>query len=146
MNNLLLAVALNLTFPVASTNDLIPEVSTSIPLNVELAKQESLTFEISFAETNPTNNLEIAIGYDANANGTLELLEADRLFGYDCGRWYEADTRSGTVVTREPPFVIRRREFNPEWDTIRLTRRGWGELGEGASLTAKHVRFVIVIK
>ena len=36
----------------------------------------------------PSNNVQVAFGTDANANGVLDLEETELLTGWDCGAWF----------------------------------------------------------
>ena len=156
MNTIILATLISLTFPSAPTNVVIPEASITLPLGVSLAETQSVSFSLELVP-NATNNLEIALGFDANADGVLDLDECGRLFGYDCGKWYEKDGRTGEVTTHlstdesdgEPirrEWIFRRRDMNFAWNALRLTRRGRGELDESATVDTKHVSFVFILK
>lgn len=156
MNTIILATLMSLAFPSAPTNAVIPEASITQSLGVDLAEMESLTFSLELVP-NATNNLEVALGSDTNADGILDLDECDRLFGYDCGKWYEKDGRTGEVTTHlstdesdgkpiRREWIFRRRDMNFAWNALRLTRRGRGELDESATVDTKHVSFVFILK
>ena len=61
----------------ASTN--IAFAASSMPGEV--------TFSLEFAPS-PTNNVEIAIGTDADGNGVLSAEEERLSIGWDCGSWF----------------------------------------------------------
>ena len=62
------------------------EVSTNIAFVVDRAMMTRIEFTVALDAT-PTNNVEVAIGTDANGDGNLAPEEAAYVFGYDCGRW-----------------------------------------------------------
>ena len=47
----------------------------------------AVTFSLEFAPS-PTNNVEIALGTDADGNGALSAEEEWLTIGWDCGRWF----------------------------------------------------------
>ena len=49
-------------------------------------------FSLSLAlDASSSNNVEVAFGYDANGNGTLDDSEASFAVGWDCGEWFFRD-------------------------------------------------------
>ena len=62
------------------------EVSTNIVFVVERPAMTRIEFTVALDAT-PTNNVEVAIGTDANSDGNLAVEEAAYVFGYDCGAW-----------------------------------------------------------
>ena len=46
-----------------------------------------LDFRLDFSGT-PSNNVEIALGRDADGDGRLSLRETDLVVGWDCGRYF----------------------------------------------------------
>ena len=82
------------------------EASTNFPIAVEDDGKHWMTFVVSLAES-PSNNVEVAVGADADGNGVLGVDEADWAFGYDCGRWF-----------------VRRME-NGEWKGLRMENGKW---------------------
>ena len=131
------------------------EVATNIPLVVDAARLQQLDFELSVLAS-PSNNFELAVGRDADSDGRLSLLEADRTFGYDAGQGFVADTELGVraplpcVTNDEGLAVVRysfsKHAFNPRWNMIRLVRRGLGTQLECAVKSEDHVRFFIRIR
>ena len=61
------------------------EIATNIAFQVDNNMFNRLELEL---QLNPslTNNLEIAIGIDSDADGKFSLDETDMAFGYDCGK------------------------------------------------------------
>ena len=64
------------------------EVSTNIAFAVERPAMTRIEFTVALDAT-PTNNVEVAIGTDANSDGNLAVEEAAYVFGYDCGKWFK---------------------------------------------------------
>ena len=67
------------------------EVSTNVPFTAALDVSGRFSFNLSCRAT-PSNNVEVAFGTDANANGVLDPEEIGRVVGWDCGSWF---TRRG---------------------------------------------------
>ena len=63
---------------------------TEVATNFSFAVGESggcrLVFSLELSAT-PTNNVEVAIGHDANEDGNLSLDETALAVDYDCGEW-----------------------------------------------------------
>ncbi len=66
------------------------EVSTNIAFAVERPAMTRIEFTVALDAT-PTNNVEVAIGTDANSDGNLAVEEAAYVFGWDCGKWFVRD-------------------------------------------------------
>ena len=107
------------------------EVSTNIPIVVDSACTDDFTISFSLFAT-PTNNLEVAVGRDANCDGSLSLDETAIAFGYDCGRWFERNTRAGEIVFDEVSVgsslqrtrVFVGDELDERWNLVKIIRRG----------------------
>ena len=140
------AVTTPLTFPPVSTNPICSEVTRTVPLVVDAARLDSLTFTLDLTP-DLSSNLEIGIGCDADGDGELALLEADYTFGVDCGEWFVADTETGEVAPHPSnTWTIARKDFKPGWNALRLTRRGTGEMFETVTTTETHTRFILSIR
>ena len=123
------------------------EVVTNIALNVDYARLENLTFSLEL-NASASNRLGTAAG-DA-----LTLDEADFEWGYDCGKWFRADTVTGNVdewpelgngrVSRT--LTIDRRNFNPQWKRLRIVKRGLGDIEVGLSYSREYTKFTIRIR
>ena len=61
------------------------EVTTNIPIRVNLERLDKMRFVLELSPT-ATNDVEVLIGHDADANGVLSVEESRIVFGYDCGR------------------------------------------------------------
>ena len=132
------------SLPEAVTPD--AEVSTNIALNVNAARLRTLTLSVEF-ESCVTNEVLVALGADADADGDLSIDEADIVFGCDCGAWYRADLRTGMAMQQTTNvLVIGKREFDPSWNRFKVIRRGLGEICESVSADEERVRFDIRIR
>ena len=107
------------------------EVSTNIVFVVERPAMTRIEFTVALDAT-PTNNVEVAIGTDANSDGNLAVEEAAYVFGYDCGAWFARSagleglgSLEGLGGGRvEKTFVLKRRQLDTAWNLVRVTRRG----------------------
>ena len=113
------------------------EVSTNIAFVVDRAMMTRIEFTVALDAT-PTNNVEVAIGTDANGDGNLAPEEAAYVFGYDCGRWF---TRVGELFDcsivqldgagrLEKTFILKLRKLDTTWSLVKVTRRGCGAMCE----------------
>lgn len=109
------------------------EVSTNIAFVVDRSMMTRIEFSVALDAT-PTNNVEVAIGTDANGDGNLAPEEAAYVFGYDCGRWF---TRVGELFDcstvrldgagrAEKTFILKMRKLDSAWNLVKVTRRGCG--------------------
>ena len=107
------------------------EVSTNFVFSVGEGQNRSLVFAIELQAT-PSNNVEVAIGVDADEDGNLSLDESELCVGYDCGTWFVRSALSDAVTTTgvEDSVVfcrtyrVRARRVNPLWNLVKVTRRG----------------------
>ena len=58
------------------------EVSTNVALAVGAARNRRLVFSVEF-QASPSNNVEVAVGCDADADGRLSLAESALVVGYE---------------------------------------------------------------
>ena len=111
------------------------EVSTNIAFVVERPAMARIEFTVALDAT-PTNNVEVAIGTDANVDGNLSVEESAYVFGYDCGTWFcrERDKNKieNTAVDLDllprphlsHTFILKRRQLDTAWNLVKVTRRG----------------------
>ena len=71
------------------------ETTTNVPFMMGANGRHTLRFALSFAGT-PSNNVEVALGVDANSDGMLSAGETELVVGWDCGRWFLWDFAAGT--------------------------------------------------
>ena len=101
----------------------------------------------------PTNNVEIAIGHDADSNGHLALDEAALAVGYDCGEWFvrsaanDSVTHSDAVVSGlfRRTYEVRSRHVDPSWNLVKVTRRGFYIANESVGVELKPHGFGLTL-
>ena len=127
------------------------EVVTNTVLNVDYSRFRSLTLVLEL-NASESNSLTVAVG---TAQGdSLSIEETDFEWGYDCGRWFRADTETGIVeewpasdtgrVSRS--LTIVRRDFNPQWNRLRIVKRGIGDSEVDASSGVEYKKFSITVR
>ena len=107
------------------------EVSTNIAFAVERPAMTRIEFTVSLDAT-PTNNVEVAIGTDANGDGSLAVEASAYVFGYDCGTWVARSAGLECLGSLEglgggrveKTFVLKRRQLDTAWNLVKVTRRG----------------------
>ena len=127
------------------------EAATNIALVVDHSRLDSMRFVVEL-DGSATNGVEVAVGVDSNQDGALSQEEAGVFFGYDCGEWFLRGDDSaesvcageGERVSRE--FVFRKRAFSLEWNIVRVTRRGSGDVAECVSFTEERQRFLLFVR
>lgn len=62
------------------------EVSTNLAFRVDRSPVEDFAFALTLSAT-PSNNVQIAFGRDADADGALGVRECALAVGWDCGAW-----------------------------------------------------------
>ena len=127
------------------------EVVTNVALNVDYARLENLTLSLEL-NASASNSLSIAVG---TANGdSLALDEADFEWGYDCGKWFHADTETGNVDEWPEPatgrvsrtLTINRSDFKSRWNRLRIVKRGVGDIEVDASYSREYTKFFIRVR
>ena len=127
------------------------EVVTNVALNVDYGRLEKLTFSLEL-NASASNSLSIAVG---TANGdSLALEDADFEWGYDCGKWFRADTETGNVDEWPEPgngrvsrtLTINRSDFKPQWNRLRVVKRGIGDVEVDASYSREYTKFFIRLR
>ena len=75
------------------------------------------------------------------------------MFGYDCGEWFLRGEDGVAVVegavdggriARE--VAIRKKALRPEWNLVRVTRRGVADISECVSMAVENERFMFLIR
>ena len=123
------------------------EVSTNIAFVVERPAMTRIEFTVALDAT-PTNNVEVAIGTDENSDGNLSVEESAYVFGYDCGTWFARSAgleglEGGRV---EKTFVLKRRQLDAAWDTVKVTRRGCGSACELVEAKGRKPGFKLEVR
>jgi hypothetical protein len=127
------------------------EVVTNVALNVDYGRLENLTFSLEL-NASASNSLSIAVG--TAAGDALTLDEVDFEWGYDCGKWFRSDTATGDVDEWPEPgtgrvsrtLTIERSDFNPQWNRLRIIKRGVGDVEVGLSYSREYTKFTIRIR
>ena len=129
------------------------EVSTNIAFAVERPAMTRIEFTVSLDAT-PTNNVEVAIGTDANGDGSLAVEESAYVFGYDCGTWFARSagleglgSLEGLGGGRvEKTFVLKRRQLDTAWNLVKVTRRGCGSSCELVEAKGRKPGFKLEVR
>ena len=129
------------------------EVSTNIAFVVERPAMTRIEFTVALDAT-PTNNVEVAIGTDANSDGNLAVEEAAYVFGYDCGAWFARSagleglgSLEGLGGGRvEKTFVLKRRQLDTAWNLVKVTRRGCGAVCELVEANGRKPGFKLEVR
>ena len=129
------------------------EVSTNIAFAVERPAMTRIEFTVSLDAT-PTNNVEVAIGTDANGDGSLAVEESAYVFGYDCGTWFARSagleglgSLEGLGGGRvEKTFVLKRRQLDTTWNLVKVTRRGCGSTCELVEAKGRKPGFKLEVR
>ena len=126
------------------------EVSTNVALSVCAARNRRLVFSVEL-QASPSNNVEVAIGCDADADGRLSLAESALVVGYDCGEWFvrSAAKNDAEVVPVSDAgyfrrvYELRSRRVDPSWNLVKVTRRGFGVTNESIAVEPVESGFTL---
>ena len=130
----------------APTSPPIEEVYTNIAVSVDAANLDTFAMTISFSSC-VSNEVMLAIGTDADADGDLSFDEADIIWGCDCGEWYYADLRSGVATAApEGTLTVNSRNFDPAWNLVKAIKRGYGDIAETMCLDEARKWFFMLIR
>ena len=129
------------------------EVSTNFTFAVGEGINRRLVFSLELAAL-PTNNVEVAIGCDADEDGSLSLDEAALTVGYDCGEWFVRSAANDSVTYSDVTdygvfrrtYEVRSRHVDPSWNLVKVTRRGFGVAGENVTVELVESGFGLTIK
>ena len=81
------------------------EIVTNVPFSAGVAQDREFVLSIALAAS-ASNDVEVALGVDADANGMLDRTEVDLVVGWDCDGWFyrDRDRMAGTESreSREP--------------------------------------------
>ena len=139
------------TLPASEFDD--TEVSTNFTFAVGERSNRRLVFSLEL-EASPTNNVEVAIGCDADEDGSLSLAEAALTVGYDCGEWFVRSAANDSVIcydvadsgTFRRTYEVRSRHIDPLWNLVKVTRRGLGVSNENVSFSLVESGFGLTIR
>ncbi len=129
------------------------EVSTNFTIAVGAVANRKLVFALEL-QASPSNNVEVAIGCDADGDGHLSLDESGLTVGYDCGEWFvrsaAKDAVTSAVVSDAGTFrrvyEVRSRHVDPSWNLVKVTRRGVGVANENVAVELVESGFGLTIK
>ena len=117
------------------------EVTTNFAFSVGEGQSRGIVFTVELQAT-PSNNVEVAIGVDADGNGCLSADESELCAGYDCGKWFVRSSAQDAVTTEDVAdsgvfrrtYRVRARRVNPLWNLVKVMRRGRGAAAESVSV------------
>ena len=117
------------------------EVSTNFAFSVGEVQSRGIVFTVELQAT-PSNNVEVAIGVDADEDGSLSVDESGLCVGYDCGTWFVRSSAQDAVTAEDVDdsgvfrrtYRVRARRVNPLWNLVKVTRRGYGASAESVSV------------
>ena len=126
------------------------EVSTNFSFAVGAVANRKLVFTLEL-QASPSNNVEVAIGCDADGDGHLSLDESDLTVGYDCGVWFVCSAEKDAVTseavfdtgTFRRVYEIRSRHVDPSWNLVKVTRRGVGAADESVTIEPAEFGFAL---
>ena len=129
------------------------EVSTNIPFAVSLETLSRIEFALTF-DASPTNAVEVSVGTDENGDGRLSTTEAVWAFGYDCGRWFTRNADEDRETDEPAPemgritrtFLLRKRRLDPDWNLVKVVRRGVRSIGEIAVVNGSKPGFALEVR
>ena len=129
------------------------EVSTNFTLAGGVAANRKLVFTLEL-QASPSNNVEVAIGCDADGDGHLSLDETGLTVGYDCGEWFVRSAAKDAVTsaavsdagTFRRVYEVRSRHVDPSWNLVKVTRRGFGVFNENVSFSLVESGFGLTIR
>ena len=129
------------------------EVSTNFPLAVGAVANRKLVFTLEL-QASPSNNVEVAIGCDADCDGHLSLDESGLTVGYDCGEWFVRSAAKDAVTSEvvsdtgifRRVYQIRSRHVDPSWNLVKVTRRGFVVADETVTIEPVESGFGLTIK
>ena len=138
------------TLPMADFAD--TEVSTNVVIDVSAEAPRRLRFSLEL-EASPSNNVEVAVGCDVDGDGCLSLDESALTVGYDCGEWFVRSMAKDSVVSSVVAdsgtfcrtYEIRSRNVDPNWNLVKVTRRGLADSNESVSVEFVESGFAVKV-
>ena len=131
------------------------EVTTNIPFAVSLDSMSRLEFTLSL-NISLTNSVEASIGTDVDGDGNLSHDETDYTVGCRCGVWFQRDAvrdseveivgEGGGGQRWERLFVLKKRRLDPDWNLVKVTRRGVAEIGEVVLVEGRRPGFAVEVR
>ena len=129
------------------------EVSTNFTFAVGGGSNRRLVFSLEL-QASPSNNVEVAIGCDADNDGQISLNETALTVGYDCGEWFVRSAAKDSVTYSDAvdsgtfcrTYEVRSRHIDPSWNLAKVTRRGLGVSSENVSFVLVESGFGLTIR
>lgn len=147
------------------------EVSTNVPCVLDLPTLRQYRLALGLVGT-PSNNVEVALGHDADGDGALSLDETALSLAWDCGEWMtrgigdqglgigeegqaqlvtDGPDTNGFVTAAIDVAVSKHRAkpawlYDRTWNLVRVTRRGVDAPEERVSLYTRVAGTVIFVR
>ena len=86
------------------------EVSTNVTMTAWSENTRQFNVTLQFDAT-PSNNVQVAFGTDASADGNLSAEETSLTLGWDCGEWFIASDAVTNRFTAAPASSSTRKEL-----------------------------------
>ena len=126
------------------------EVSTNVALSVGTARNRRLVFSVEL-QASPSNNVEVAVGCDADGDRHLSLAESALVVGYDCGEWFVRSAAKESISTSAAQsqglvrctYEIPSRHVDRSWNLVKVTRRGLGVANESVAVEFAESGFAL---
>ena len=154
MSAILLAAWTTVGFALPAPQYADTEVATNVAISVTGERFAAMHFQLDFIAS-ASNNVEVLVGCDANADGDLSQDEASVTFGYDAGAWFRRETTANRVTETVAPSDGRRlvRDFKfvrsavaPDWNLAKVVRRGPVPINEWIRIERENKYFRIHIR
>ena len=144
------------------------EVSTNVPCALDLPSLKEYRIGLGLVGT-PSNNVEVALGHDADSDGVLSLDEQAVWLAWDCGEWTARGIRdrglgigdvplmtsgpdTNGVVSASVDVAVSNHKAKPAWlydrtwNLVRVTRRGVDDPEERVSLYTRVAGTLILVR
>ena len=134
--------------PLPAPNYADTEVSTNFAFSVGDGQSRGIVFTVELQAT-PSNNVEVAIGVDEDGDGRLSFDESELCVGYDCGTWFVRSSAQDAVTSEDVAdsgvfrrtYRVRSRRVNPQWNLVKVTRRGCDAAAESVLVESAEQGF-----
>lgn len=128
------------------------EVSTNVPFRVDFGRLDKVRFVLELSPS-VSNDVEVLVGHDADTNGVLSVEESAYAFGCDCGQWFvregeelRTDEGAADLPRTRHELSVRRKDIVPDWNLVKVIRRGASAADESVSVAVENRRFVISVR
>ena len=144
------------------------EIATNVPCALNLPSLKEYRIGLGLVGT-PSNNVEVALGHDADGDGALSLDEQAVWLAWDCGEWTARGIRdrglgigdvplmtsgpdTNGVVSASVDVAVSNHKSKPawlydqNWNLVRVTRRGIDDAQERVSLYTRIAGTLILVR